>query len=269
MEQDLNDGGPRRRPWRTLTIVAAVVAVGSLATVIGVHQLGASAPPIEPVSASQKAVRVTPAPSTPTPSTAPTGRFTTLPPGSPLPSDAECAARVRPAPEVRPGNATYNQTKGHGPPANPPSSFYSRVTGNFTGTTDELIQWAACKWGIDEDIARAQTAKESWWEQTAVGDNGESFGLLQVRVPYWGWAFNNGIGDAKSSSAYNLDAALAARRYCYEGNDTWLGGSYTKGDLWGCVGLWFSGRWYDQPAQTYIAAVKDYLNRRVWEQPGF
>ena len=67
--------------------------------------------------------------------------------------------------------------------------WFDRVTGNFTGTTDEIIQWAACKWGFDEDLIRAQTAKESWWFQSSVGDNGESFGLMQMRVPYWGWAF--------------------------------------------------------------------------------
>jgi hypothetical protein len=197
------------------------------------------------------------------------GYFATLPPGSALPSDADCAVRVRAAPEVRQANVPYNQTKGHGAPANPPQPLYARVTGNFTGTTDEIIQWAACKWGLDEDIVRAQTAKESWWDQRSVGDNGESFGLMQVRQPFWGWAFNNGVGDAVSSSAYNMDAALAARRNCFEGNETWLGGSYGPGDLWGCVGLWFSGRWYDAGANTYIQAVKDLLNQRVWQTPEF
>ncbi len=211
------------------------------------------------------------APATTTTTTAGgSGHFSTLPPGSALPSDATCASKVRKTPEVRPENATYNKTLGHGAPgANPPYALYNRVTGNFTGTTDEIIQWAACKWGIDEDIVRAQTAKESWWKQSAVGDNGESFGLMQVRQPYWGWAFNNGVGDATSSSAYNMDAALAARRACFEGLDTWLGGSYAKGDLWGCVGLWFSGQWYDAGANTYIAAVKDYLNQHIWTTTGF
>src|SRR5262249_31781393 len=189
--------------------------------------------------------------------------------GSALPSDADCAARVRPAVEVRQANVPYNQTKGHGAPSNPPAAPYARVTGYFVGTTDEIIQWAACKWGIDEDIVRAQTAKESWWAQRRGGDNGESFGLMQVRQPYWGWAFNNGVGDAQSSSAYNMDAGLAARRNCFEGNETWLGGSYGPGDLWGCVGLWFSGRWYDAGAATYIAAVKDWLAQRIWETPDF
>ena len=63
------------------------------------------------------------------------------------------------------------------------ASFYgrNRVTGNFTGTTDEIIQWVACKWGVDEDAVRAQIIKESYWYQSNVGDNGESFGLGQVR----------------------------------------------------------------------------------------
>src|SRR6185369_10957389 len=97
--------------------------------------------------------------------------FATLPPGSTLPSDDECKSRVRPAGENRSGNATFNQTVG-GPTAALPPYFElaSRVTGNFTGTTDEIIQWTACKWGIDEDVVRAQIAKESWWHQDSKGD---------------------------------------------------------------------------------------------------
>ncbi len=39
-------------------------------------------------------------------------------------------------------------------------------------------------------------------------------------------------------------------RACYEGVYTWLNqtsernGTYGPGDVWGCVGVWFSGRWY-------------------------
>ena len=25
---------------------------------------------------------------------------------------------------------------------------------NYTGTTNQIIQWAACKWGMDEDLLR-------------------------------------------------------------------------------------------------------------------
>ena len=215
----------------------------------------------------------------------------TLPPGSPLPSDARCAARVRPAAEIRPQNAAANATRGQTKPGLP-GGLYGRVTGNFAGTTDEIIQWAACKWGLDEDIVRAQTAKESWWTQSAEGDlttnpancppghgigvDGfpgqcpESYGVQQLRYPYWGWSFPEAI----TSTAYNLDASLAARRSCFEGHETWFndverGRQYAAGDLWGCVGAWFSGRWYTQPSLTYIAEVQAYLNQRIWETDPF
>jgi hypothetical protein len=94
---------------------------------------------------------------TPEPSSA---AFSTLPPGSTLPTDAECAARVRPAPEVRPQNAPYNAARGVQKNLTGPSPLFGRVDGNFTGTTDEIIQWTACKWGVDEDIVRAQAVVE-------------------------------------------------------------------------------------------------------------
>ena len=46
-------------------------------------------------------------------------------------------------------------------------SYVSRVDGNFTGTTDEILQWGACKWGFDEDLVRAIAATETWWKQPA------------------------------------------------------------------------------------------------------
>jgi len=200
--------------------------------------------------------------------------FDTLPVGATLPSEEQCAQWVRKTPEVRAMNNPYNETPGFGSPTDPPMPLYKRVTGNFTGTTDEILQWAACKWGIDEDIVRAQAAKESWWTQTNVGDNGESFGIMQDRKPYMEWAFNNGVGDARTSTAYNVDASLAARRNCFEGNEPWLnttdhGREYAAGDIWGCVGMWFSGRWYTPPAIEYMTAVQDYLKQKVWQTGDF
>jgi autotransporter family porin len=221
----------------------------------------------------------------------PVSHFSTLAAGAALPSDATCASEVRAAPEVRPANTQANNTRGVGG-----NSLYPRVSGNYVGTTDEIIQWAACKWGIDEDVVRAQAAVESYWFQRNTGDfttdptqcppgyktlgaNGvagecpESIGIVQVRYPYHQTAFatNN---DAAVSTAYNLDYAYASWRNCYEGNDGWLNQynpptPYKAGDLWGCVGLWYSGRWYDSGADGYIAKVQSYLNQRIWETPGF
>ena len=203
----------------------------------------------------------------PPPDPPPPTRFATLPVGSALPSDATCASRVRPAPEVRAANVSYNNTRGFGG-----NSLYPRVSGNFAGTTDEILQWAACKWGIDEDIVRAQIVRESYWDQRSVGDNGESFGLGQVRVPYHQSAFVN--DNAKRSSAYNVDYTYAGWRECFEGRMTWLntverGRDYSAGDLWGCLGVWFSGRWYTAAAVGYMSLVQSDLNQRVWTTPSF
>jgi autotransporter family porin len=248
----------------------------------------------------------TPAPTTqptatPLPTATPgTGRyFSTLPVGAALPSDAECAAAVKRRPENKRVNATYNATRGN---QTLPSNFLSgdprvntltaRVNGNFTGTTDEILQWAACKWGVDEDMVRAQAAIESWWRQTTKGDwttnanncapghglgvDGrpgecpESFGILQNRYPYEKGAWP-GID---TSTAFNADTAYAIWRACYEGYEWWLndverGQQYAAGDAWGCMGRWFAGRWHTQPAEDYIGRVKGYLSQRIWEQASF
>lgn len=203
-----------------------------------------------------------PVPPAPTPA-----KFTTLPVGSVLPTGAQCASRVRGAAEVRAVNQSYNNTRG-----TRANTVFPRVDGNFVGTTDEILQWVACKWGIDEDIVRAQIARESWWQMTTVGDNGESFGLGQVRLAYHGSAFVD--DNARRSSAYNVDYTYAVWRSCFEGRETWLntverGATYVAGDMKGCLGVWFAGRWYTSGARTYIAEVESYLAQRIWETPNF
>jgi hypothetical protein len=209
----------------------------------------------------------TTSPATTTTSTPTGGHFQTLPVGAALPSDATCASLVRSESEVRANNVPYNGTVGVDG-----NSVYPRVSGNFTGTTDEILQWVACKWGLDEDIVRAQIVRESYWDQRSVGDNGESFGLGQVRAPYHASAFVN--DNAKMSSAYNVDYTYAVWRECFEGRLTWLntverGLEYLPGDVWGCLGVWFSGRWYTQPAIDYIGWVRSALDNRVWESANF
>lgn len=214
-----------------------------------------------------------------------TGQFATLPPGSALPSESDCATRVRRSSfEPRPDNATANNTNVFAQGGRLTGSYLNqygyelRVTGNFTGTTDEIIQWGACKWGIDEDIVRAQSVQESYWHQSTLGDCGAttvpethgcaSVGLLQVKgadIPpthpgTWPFAFQ--------STAFNVDYMLGVLRACYEGKETWLGTGYQAGDIWGCVGRWFSGNWY-QTSQQYIANVQAIKARKDWLSPGF
>jgi hypothetical protein len=170
--------------------------------------------------------------------------------------------------ENRPNNTTYNNTRGTNANNENP-----RVTGNYVGTTDMILQWAACKWGMNTDWARAQAAIESWWDQRAIGDNGESYGLLQVRRPYHQTAFED--ENAVRSSAYNADYAWSIWRRCFEGEFTWLntvdrGREYAAGDALGCMGVWFSGRWYTADAVYYMNRVRDeFYTPRVWTQASF
>lgn len=208
------------------------------------------------------------------------GTFETLPVGAELPSGEWCATQVRSAAETRPGNAAPNATRGSG--SHPD---YPRVDGDFVGSTDEILQWAACKWGIDEDIVRAQAVKESYWHMGVRGDRTgqfachpdvagdidhtgncpESVGILQVRFPFHQDAFPSAL----YSTAYNADYTYAIWRACYEGAFTWLGGGYAAGDLDGCLGFWFSGQWYSSNALWYIDELYDILNDRTWESDSF
>jgi hypothetical protein len=43
--------------------------------------------------------------------------------------------------------------------------YEAYVTGGYSGTTDDIIQWGAAKWGIPADWLRAEYVKESYWHQ--------------------------------------------------------------------------------------------------------
>jgi hypothetical protein len=205
------------------------------------------------------------------------GCWLTLPRvGAPPLSDAAAARLVhRSRWEPRPENYAAN----HRVPSSAALAYFrshsempykDQVTGAFTGTTDEIIQWAAYKHGLDPNLLRAVAAVESWWNMSTVGAEGESFGLFQLRSPYQCCNFL-----AAGDTAFNADYYAAILRAYYDGRETWLnsvtgnGAPYRPGDLWGSVGAWFSGRWHDPGAEGYIAKVKLYLRLRVWRQHGF
>ena len=221
------------------------------------------------------------------PDTRSSERFATLPPGSTLPSGEECATRVRrtgwePRPENKTANRTTAQpgldyqlvawmpvTFGMDPRAD---QFRARIDGNFTGTTDEIIQWGACKWGLDEDIVRAVAVQESFWKQSQKGDPDsggyQSYGLLQIKRTAHAGTYPASV----TSTAWNVDYALAYRRACFEGYLDWLhqiAPEYHEGDEWGCVGHWFSGRWKDPGALDYIRSVQRILAQQLWRAKGF
>ena len=196
--------------------------------------------------------------------------------GAPALSDRAAARLVhRSSWEPRPDNGAPNH---HVPSAadlayfraHSDMPYKNQVTGAFTGTTDEIIQWAAYKHRLDPNLLRAVAAVESWWHMSTNGDNGDSFGLFQIRRPYHCCDFL-----AASDTAFNADYYGAIIRSYYDGRQRWLntvsgnGARYRAGDLWGSVGAWFSGRWHDAGAERYVARVKQYLRERVWRAPYF
>ena len=142
------------------------------------------------------------------------------------------------------------------------------VTGRYTGTTDEVIQWAARKWGFDPDLLRAVAVVESWWRMSTVGDNGDSFGLFQMRRP-----FHCCLPFMAKDAAFNADYYGAILRSYYDGKQAWLntverGKRYEAGDLWGSVGAWFSGRWWIN-VDDYIQKVRAALREKTWRTSAF
>ena len=184
------------------------------------------------------------------------GYFSLLPPGSALPSEADCAARVhRSSWEPRPDNTTANNTSATGHLATFSqwnaawnANYLPRIDGNFHGTTDEIFQYEACKWGWGDDLLRAEAVTESNWHQSQIGDNGTSYGILQVKYLYHPRVQNgcqacagSSWPDSQNSTSFDVDVFAAEMRGCYDGMSTYLGN--TRGDLWGCIQSWYSGSW--------------------------
>jgi hypothetical protein len=232
-------------------------------------------------------------------------RFVTLSAGSTLPDEATCAARVRRSTwEPRPLNKTANEhlttpaevarlapwDSAHDAFDDRALGLQARITGDFAGTTDEILQWAACKWGFDEDHLRAEAVEQSGWNQgettdwtttttdcppnadTRPTDGGvqcaQTYGIMQIL-----WKYHQSAWPMfRDGTSFHLDYVYALRRACFEGYDTNLSNAakpYVAGDEWGCVGAHFSGAWYDSGANAYITRVKGQLAGRAWTRPDF
>jgi hypothetical protein len=230
------------------------------------------------------------------------------PVGSPPLSDAAAKALVTSRPEIRPRNSRPNHHRpsrselsafhravyGSGPDAgrrivalNP---LLKRVSGRFSGTTDEIIQWGALKWGIPEDVLRAMAVRESDWHQARRGDRRdgvkarrypararidsdsvyESMGLMQIKWRSDG-SLNPGTEPLRwKSTAFNVDYAGATIRYYYDGRCTWCRPGYGPGQTWESIGAHYDpSPWRNAGMLDYIASIKEILSTRAWEQPGF
>jgi hypothetical protein len=210
---------------------------------------------------------------------------------------------VRPVAENRPGNVDENSYR---PSAAELSAFrtgrvdrYGRtmlafnpltayVTGGFSGTTDEIFQWAAHKWGIPEDVVRAVAVTESRWNMSQLGDRRtvtdpsiypsfsrvtgtsdvyESLGIMQVK---WNPDTHWGTEPLRwKSTAFNVDYWAATVRYYYDGRCDWCSSGYSAGQAWQSVGAWYNPSPWSSGSTGYVDTVKTYAANRPWTQAGF
>jgi hypothetical protein len=221
------------------------------------------------------------------------------------------AQNVIAAPETRPSNAAansylpssaelqsfYGATDHWGRNIVAVDPYYKYVTGHFSGTTDEIIQWAAWKWGIPEDWLRAQEVQESWWYQDGLGDLQtvspaayslyppqsqvpgtfdvyQTMGICQIK-----WSSDGSFGAGTEplrwkSTAFCLDYQAATLRFYFDNpqgiRSSWGDPTYQAGQAWNSVGGWYEAYpWLNAGQASYINSVQGRLSSRTWAQPGF
>src|SRR5580765_814833 len=158
-----------------VTIVALIVALGSIVLGGTGTAIAGSGDQVVAPHALGSGSRTTS--SDPPP---PGGYFHTVGVGgwSSLPSDDACARKVHhstwePRPDnTKRDNVMQDPVAVHASFAERPRSrggayavrwdnwLLPRVDGQFTGTTDEIFQWGACKWGLRDDLVRAIAVRE-------------------------------------------------------------------------------------------------------------
>lgn len=231
-----------------------------------------------------------------TPTPAPTATATATPASpQPTPVAASCLGVPR-YPEVRPVNTQYNNTGGHKPdPAYREwitgfGPYYDKIDGAgcVGGTTEQILEWAAIKWGLHQipggskDLIKAVAVKESDWYQRVQGDfeacnltwcfpspghfgtGYQTFGITGVKRTAWADSWPS----SHTSTAFAADWYGAAFRAYYDGAIPWAAG--TKGDIWRSVGAWYSGN--DDPdgiGKPYAETVRDILGNQNWREGYF
>lgn len=179
---------------------------------------------------------------TPTPSPTPTqvSYYSLKNPNATLPSESTCisAIEISPLPEAAP----WNENDGTGYNSNQvsfatPSYYYQHVgeqlgftspifqlvDGHYAGSTDDIARITACKWGMDEDVLRAQMEQESAWHQDCAdmhggsgcnedGDHNNSDGScsgLPANLSGLGWQVSDTSGNFVGPKAITNDANAA------------------------------------------------------------
>lgn len=164
-------------------------------------------------------------------------------------------------------------------------------------STDDLIQWAAHKWGIPENWLRAEYVQESYWSSYQLGDETtvsrsdysryplqsrvpgqlkvyQSLGITQVK---WDPSGSVGAGTEPlrwESMAFNIDYQAATVRFFYDNPDrarsAWGDSTYVPCQKWNSIGGWFFPYpWNNAGQANYIHEVQANLAKTAWRSSAF
>lgn len=283
-----------------MTIVALVVALGSIVLGGTGTAIARSGDHIEAPPALGPGGRTTS--SDPPP---PGGYFDTVKVGgwSSLPSDDACARKVHHSTwEPRPDNSKRDNVMPdpdavHASFAERPRSrggayavrwdnwLLPRVDGQFTGTTDEIFQWGACKWGLRDDLVRAIAVRESTWYQyeTYPGDRcvlyygcGDLFTSSSPAsiafcdgIAAFGYDYQRDFGDGKCPKTFSIMGVMSWQdpawgkypgnqngTFPFNRNSTAFSVDYIGSQLRGCYEGW--EWWLDE------TGTKNYAPGDMW-----
>lgn len=179
---------------------------------------------------------------------------------------------------------------------NPYLQYVDGLDGLRHASTDDLIQWAAHKWGIPEDWLRAEYVQESYWNGFQMGDRAsvsphwyrlyppqsrlpggrvyESLGITQVK-----WLPDGSIGAGTEplrweSTAFNVDYQAAMVRFYYDNPEgtrsAWGDSTYAPCQSWRSIGGWFNPYpWGNAGQAQYVDEVQQHLASRTWATSSF
>jgi hypothetical protein len=164
-------------------------------------------------------------------------------------------------------------------------------------STDDLIQWAAHKWGIPEDWLRAEYVQESYWnafqlgDEASVGPHWYSLYPLQARIPHSRsvyqslgitqvkWIPDGSVGPGTEplrwqSTSFNIDYQAATVRFYFDNprgaRSSWGDSSYIPCQAWNSIGAWFEPYpWGNGGQRQYVGEVRGYLADREWTASNF
>jgi hypothetical protein len=180
---------------------------------------------------------------------------------------------------------------------NPYLRYVDGRDGLHDPSTDDLIQWAAHKWGIPENWLKAEFVLESSWNSFMRGDlapvsaadyhkyppqsrvpgTDEVYRSLGITQIMWDPEGDEGAGTEPLrwlSTAFNLDFQAAMVRYFYDNplnaRKAWGDASYKPCQKWNSIGAWFHPYpWGNSGQADYAKTVQHNLATTAWRSSSF